>query len=113
MVKLRGSNELTESEINDLQSSVNVIVTHITDGNNIEGEVTKVMGGHIYELSSDRIKREAQHEVHEQLDPIIERQRQELESAVQERDSAVHERDALNKEVAELRAKLAAFEAMS
>ena len=97
MVKLRGNNELTESEINDLQSSVNVIVTHITDGNNIEGEVTKVMGGQIYELSSDRIKRE----VHEQLDPIIERQRQELESAVRELNSA-------QQRIAELEAQLAA-----
>ena len=35
-----------------------MVITHITDGNNIEQEVTSVMGGEIIELESERIMRE-------------------------------------------------------
>ena len=52
-LKSRGDDEKV-----DLVSFSNVVITHITDGNDIEQEVTSVMGGEIIELESERIMRE-------------------------------------------------------
>ena len=42
-------------EIKDLTELTNTIVTHITDGNEVEGKVVEVMGGVVLELESDRL----------------------------------------------------------
>ena len=59
MLKSNYRHEPDDYEMDDIRDCVNTIVTHITDGNNIEKEVTSVMGGKIYELHSERIIREA------------------------------------------------------
>ncbi len=105
MIKSRVTKELTQEEINDICSSTNVIVAHITDGNSIESEVTDIMGGEIYELSSDRIKRE----VREEYEPIIaekDKSIAEKDKSIAEQKRSIAEKDA---EIAELKAKLAAL----
>jgi hypothetical protein len=59
MIKSNKKHELDAMEFDDLSDCVREIIVHITDGNEIEKEVTAVMGGEIYELHSDRIIREA------------------------------------------------------
>lgn len=66
-------------EIDDIRDCVNQIVTHITDGNGIETEVTSVMGGEIFELHSEKIIREAKEEVSKQYQKELEEQRRKLE----------------------------------
>lgn len=67
MLKSNQKHELNDLEIDDLRDCVNDIVVHITDGNEIEKEVTAVMGGEIYELHSERIIREATEPLKKQL----------------------------------------------
>nr|MCR4991108.1 hypothetical protein [Lachnospiraceae bacterium] len=58
MIQLRKEKQLTDAENIDILNCSNVVITHITDGNDIEQEVTSVMGGEIIELESERIMRE-------------------------------------------------------
>ena len=51
-------NELSIYEVYDLHNSVLRIVTHITDGSEIEEKVVKTMGGQLYELPSVKLQRE-------------------------------------------------------
>ena len=87
MLKSNYRHELNDYEMDDIRDCVNAIVTHITDGNKIEKEVTSVMGGKIYELHSDRIIREAteplkkelaekDHQLAEQKNQITEQENQ-------------------------------------
>ncbi len=97
MVESKKNNQLTEEEFNDICVGTNSIVTHITNGNAIEKEVTDIMGGEIYELSSDRIKRETREEDCAIYEPII-----------AEKDRSIAEKD---REIALLREQLAAARA--
>ena len=105
MIKSREAEDLTQEEINDICSSTNIIVTHITDGNSIESEVTEIMGGEIYELSSDRIKREVREEC-EQIIAEKDRSIAEQKRSIAEKDKSIKEKDA---EIAALKAQLAAL----
>ncbi|MBO4337588.1 MAG: hypothetical protein J5842_05915 [Lachnospiraceae bacterium] len=91
MIKSRITKELTQEEINDICSSTNIIVTHITDGNSIESEVTDIMGGEIYELSSDRIKRETREEVMGEYEPIL----AEKDRSIAQKDAEMKKKDEL------------------
>ena len=62
MIQLRQEKQLSDDECLDIQSCCNVVITHITDGNEIEKEVTSVMGGEVFELPSERIRRETKRE---------------------------------------------------
>ena len=67
----------------------------MTDGNEIEEEVTSVMGGHVFELSSERIIRETK----EKMQPRID----ELEAMVADKDAALADKDA---EITRLKEKI-------
>ncbi len=58
MVQSLQSGELDIKEFRDLHDSIIRIITHITDGNGIEGRMVTTMGGEIYETASERIERE-------------------------------------------------------
>ena len=95
-----------------VHTSTNIIVTHITDGNSIESEVTDIMGGEIYELSSDRIKREVREEC-EQIIAEKDRSIAERDKSIREKDKSIREKDKSLKEkdaeIAALKAQLAAL----
>ena len=67
MVELHEKEQLSGEEFTNLGNFVNTIVAHITDGNDIEKEVTGIMGGTPYETASERIKRE----VYEQFKDLV------------------------------------------
>ena len=85
MLKSEYRNELDNLEVDDLIHCVNNIVTHITDGNKIEKEVTAVMGGKVYELHSDRIIREATEPLKKELE--------EKEQQLADKDSLLADKD--------------------
>ena len=58
MLQWKENNEITDDELSDLSDCVKIVAKHITDGNDIEGEVVGTMGGKVIELASDRIRRE-------------------------------------------------------
>jgi hypothetical protein len=102
MIELRQREELSGSEFTDLGEFVNNIVTHITNGNAIEKEVTGIMGGQVYETATERIQRE----VREELEPIIAEKDRELSAskdALAEKDRELSEsKDALAEKEAAL-----------
>ena len=83
MVELHQNKELSGDELTDLGSFVNTIVTHITDGNTIEKEVTGIMGGTAYETESERIRRVAREEMQAELE--------EREKTIEEKDRRIAE----------------------
>ena len=85
MVELHQNKELSGDELTDLGSFVNTIVTHITDGNTIEKEVTGIMGGTAYETESERIRRVAREEMQAELE--------EREKTIEEREKTIEEKD--------------------
>ncbi len=97
MVELHEKEQLSGEEFTNLGTFVNTIVTHITDGNDIEKEVTGIMGGTPYETASEKIQREVYEQFKDQLDA--------RDKALAEKDRAIDERD---KRIAELEAELAA-----
>ena len=56
MLQWKNNREITDVELADLSSCMRVVARHITDGNEIEDEVVKAMGGEIIELPSDRLR---------------------------------------------------------
>jgi len=54
MLRLRDAEELTDAEMIDLMGFVNTIITHITDGNQNEERLVKIMGGTIMETESEK-----------------------------------------------------------
>jgi hypothetical protein len=57
MVRLHKEKELSDDEIVDLMGFVNTIITHITNGNQNEERLVRVMGGTIIETESEKIIR--------------------------------------------------------
>ena len=90
MVRLRETEQLSDIEINDIIQCSNIVIRHMTDGNEIEEEVTSVMGGHVFELSSEKIIRETTEQVTNQLQPRID----ELEAMVADKDATIADKDA-------------------
>ena len=86
MVRLRETDQLSDNEINDIIQCSNIVIRHMTDGNEIEEEVTSVMGGHVFELSSEKIIRETK----EKMQPRID----ELEAMVADKDAMIADKDA-------------------
>ncbi len=97
MAQSKKNNELTEEEVTDLCFSTNTIVSHITDGNSIEEEVTCIMGGEIYELPSEWLKREGREE------GLVEGREEGRKEARAEFESILAEKD---REIAMLKAQL-------
>ncbi|MBR4760081.1 MAG: hypothetical protein IK078_08065 [Lachnospiraceae bacterium] len=97
MLELHQNNELSSKELTNLKLFVNTIVTHITDGNSIEKEMTGIMGGTAYETDVDRVTREVQEEFGEKM--------AEKDKALAEKDKALAEKDEI---IAKLQAQLAA-----
>ena len=89
MLQLRHENALSDVEIDDLRDCVNQIVTHITDGNAIEGKVVSVMGGEVFELHSEKIIREATEKVTAQFQKELASRDQQLA----DRDQQLADRD--------------------
>jgi hypothetical protein len=57
MVRLHKEKELSDDEIVDLMGFVNTIITHITNGNQNEERLVRVMGGTVIETESEKIIR--------------------------------------------------------
>ena len=57
MIKLFEDGELSSEELLNLMGFVNTIITHITDGNESEERLVKVMGGKLLETESERLLR--------------------------------------------------------
>ena len=95
MLQLRESRELNDVEIDDIRDCVNQIVMHITDGNEIEREVTSVMGGEVFELHSEKIIRETTEKVTEKF-----------QKKLADKDKKLADKD---KKIAELEAQVAAL----
>lgn len=55
MIRLHRENELSDYEMTDLMGFVNMIVTHITNGNEKEERLVNIMGGTIIETESERL----------------------------------------------------------
>lgn len=68
MLQWKNNNEITDDELADLSDCVRIVVKHITDGNDIEGEVVGTMGGKVIELASDRIRREVMEEANVKIE---------------------------------------------
>ena len=77
-----------------------IVVKHITDGNDIEGEVVGAMGGKVIELASDRIRRE-----------VMEEANAELEEANAELEEANAELEEANAELEKWKAELEKWKA--
>ena len=67
MIKLLRENELSASEYEDLRDACIRIISHITDGNRVEGKAVNTMGGEIYETVSERWEREIAKPLREQI----------------------------------------------
>ena len=102
MLKSEYRNELDNLEVDDLIHCVNNIVTHITDGNKIEKEVTAVMGGKVYELHSDRIIREATEPLKKELEEK-EQQLADKDSLLADNQKALADKD---QQIAALKAEI-------
>ena len=102
MVRLRETNQLSDIEINDIIQCSNVVIRHMTDGNEIEEEVTSVMGGHVFELSSEKIIRETTEQVTKQVTEQVTKQVtnqlqpkiDELQAIVADKDVTIADKDA-------------------
>ena len=70
MYKLHERGELGDIEIVDLMGFVNTIITHITNGNDVEERLVNIMGGTVIETESERIMRVAREDVFEIIDAI-------------------------------------------
>lgn len=68
MLQWKENNEITDDELSDLSDCVRIVAKHITDGNDIEGEVVGIMGGKVIELASDRIRREVMEATKAEMD---------------------------------------------
>ena len=85
----------------DLVTYINKIADHLLEKHKKTGtEVNKVMGGHILELESERLKRIGREEGREE-------QRQEDEKIIAEKDANIAEMSAMLKE---LKSRLAVYE---
>ena len=62
MVRLHGEKELSDEEMLDLKGFMNTIITHITDGNQQEERLVKIMGGTVIETESEKLVRRGIHE---------------------------------------------------
>lgn len=60
LLRLRGTEELSDAEMIDLMGFVNTIITHITNGNKNEERLVNVMGGTIIETESEKWMRQGQ-----------------------------------------------------
>ena len=58
MVRLHGEKELSDEEMLDLKGFMNTIITHITDGNQQEERLVKIMGGTVIETESEKLVRQ-------------------------------------------------------
>lgn len=92
----------------DLVTYINKIADHLLEKHKkTEMEVNKVMGGHILELESERLKRIGREEGREE-------QRQEDEKIIAEKDANIAEKDANIAEMSamlkELKSRLAVYE---
>ena len=57
MLRLHGEGELTDAELIDLMGFVNTIITQITNGNESEERLVKIMGGTVIETESEKLIR--------------------------------------------------------
>ena len=55
MLRLHKDGELSDDEIIDLMGFVNIIITHITNGNQNEERLVNIMGGTVIETESERL----------------------------------------------------------
>ena len=55
LIRHHGTGELTDEEAVDLMDFVNVIITHITNGNENEERLVKIMGGTVIETASEKL----------------------------------------------------------
>ena len=62
MFRLHERKELSDDELIDLMKFVNTIITHITNGNQNEERLVKIMGGTVLETESERLRREGRAE---------------------------------------------------
>ena len=108
MLQLRKDRELNDAEIDDIRDCVNKIVMHITDGNEIETEVTSVMGGEVFELHSEKIIRETTEKVTKEFQKKLADKDKKLadkDKKLADKDKKLADKD---KKIAELEAQLAA-----
>ena len=85
-----------------MRDCVNQIVTHITDGNAIEGKVVSVMGGEVFELHSEKIIREATEKVTAQFQKELASRDQQLADNAQQLASKDQQIAELEAQIAEL-----------
>ena len=57
LIRAHDEQELTDLEFLDLTKFVNTIITHITNGNEMEERLVKIMGGIVLETESERLLR--------------------------------------------------------
>ena len=62
MVRLHKKDELSDDEIVDIMGFVNTIITHITNGNQNEERLVKIMGGTVIETESEKLIRKGREE---------------------------------------------------
>ncbi len=55
MLRLHKAGELSDDEIIDLMGFVNIIITHITNGNENEERLVNIMGGTVIETESEKL----------------------------------------------------------
>ena len=55
LLRLHREGELSDMELVDLRGFVNTIITHITDGNQVEERLVNVMGGIVLETESEKL----------------------------------------------------------
>lgn len=58
MIQLHESDELSDDEFIDLRGFVNIIITHITNGNQNEERLVDIMGGIVIETESEKLIRQ-------------------------------------------------------
>ena len=58
LIKLHDNKELSTNELSDIAGFIKNIITHITDGNEVEERLVDTMGGVILETESERLRRE-------------------------------------------------------
>lgn len=55
IVRLHGESSLTDGEMIDLMGFINTIITHITNGNEHEERLVRIMGGTVIETESEKL----------------------------------------------------------
>jgi hypothetical protein len=58
MLRLHKEGELADNELVDIMGFVNTIITHITNGNQNEERLVKIMGGTVIETESEKLIRQ-------------------------------------------------------